>query len=132
LGAFSAVNTEIAGYIHGVDAFALPLDNGIHLNNSSLASIATYGKPVIGTRGPAADGEIVDGENALLCRPKEPEELAHAIERLIDDPGLLRQLSKGSRSLASRNFDWNEAVARTLDALLPPGHELSRNGSELS
>lgn len=116
VGAFSAVNADVAGYIHAADAFVLPFDNGIHLNNSSLATLASYGVPVVTTRE-HTDRALVDQENVLLCPPRDPAAIADAISKLIKRPELATKLRLGALALARDYFNWDTALQRTLNCL---------------
>ena len=93
VGAFSAVDDDVAGYIHAADAFVLPFDNGIHLNNSSLATLASYGVPIVATKK-HTDRALVDQENVLLCPPRDPAAIAEAINKLIEHPELASKTAR--------------------------------------
>ena len=124
--AFSAVNDDVAASIHAADAFVLPFDNGIHLNNSSLATLASYGVPIVATKK-HTDRALVDQENVLLCPPRDPAAIADAIRKLIDHPELAARLRAGARALARDYFDWDTALQRTLNSLTAtPARESSR------
>jgi glycosyltransferase involved in cell wall biosynthesis len=51
---------------------------------------------------------MMDGENGLLCPPKDPSSLAGAIRALVDDEPLRRRLA--SRARASVLAEYDEAV----------------------
>ena len=116
-GSFSAVNDDVAGSIQAADAFVLPFDNGIHLNNSSLATLASYGVPIVATKE-HTDRALIDQENVLLCPPRDPAALAEAIKKLIDHPELAAKLRVGARTLARDYFNWDTAIERTLNCLM--------------
>ena len=125
-GGFSAVNDDVAASIHAADAFVLPFDNGIHLNNSSLATLASYGVPIVATKE-HTDRALVDQENVLLCPPRDPAAIADAIRKLIDYPELATKLRTGARALARDYFDWDTALQHTLNSLTAaPVRESSR------
>ena len=115
-GAFSAVTDDVAASIHAADAFVLPFDNGIHLNNSSLATLASYGVPVIATKE-HTDRALVDQDNVLLCPPRDPAAIAEAINKLINHPELAVKLRGGALTLARAYFSWDTALQRTLNSL---------------
>lgn len=57
-----------------------------------------------------------DGENALLVSPREPKDLARAIERVVADPDLRRRLARrGAQDAAA--FNW-ERVADSFEVAL--------------
>jgi glycosyltransferase involved in cell wall biosynthesis len=69
------------------------------------------GLPVVCSGGSAL--AEVAGDAALLVDPHDPTGLAHAMERLLEEATLARELRR--RGLErSRLFDWNDTAARTL------------------
>jgi glycosyltransferase involved in cell wall biosynthesis len=55
---------------------------------------------------------IRDGDNGLLVPPADPEKLADAIDRILQDPALLEKITAGSRR-SREELSWMR-VARTL------------------
>jgi glycosyltransferase involved in cell wall biosynthesis len=104
-------------YLRAADAFVLPMDVGVQLNNSSVAAAAAHGLPIVATRGSRLEAAFVDRENILLCPPKDPELMSAAIEALVDDPALKERLSAGSRRLAEEWFSWPRAIDRIMEAV---------------
>ncbi len=69
------------------------------------------GLPVVCSTGSALSE--VAGEDALLVEPRDPNAIAQAIERLLDDHGLAADLRRRGRE-RSRQFDWDRTAAQTL------------------
>jgi polysaccharide biosynthesis protein PslF len=113
-GSYSWDNDEASVYLRAADACVLPFDTGVHLNNSSFASAASHGLPMITTRSEMLDQPFIDQENVFLCPPKNPEAIAAAIETLIDNPNLRRDLRQGALELAQEWFSWESAIDRTI------------------
>jgi glycosyltransferase involved in cell wall biosynthesis len=114
-------------YLRAADVCVLPFRKGIHLNNSSVASVTAHGLPLVSTRGELVESAFVDAENVLLCQPESPGELAGAIERVMDDRELRERLAAGASRLGADWFSWDRAVGRTLEACRLPTPE-SRAG----
>jgi glycosyltransferase involved in cell wall biosynthesis len=58
------------------------------------------GLPIICSRRAGAAGDIaVEGTNAILVEPEDVDEIAAALTRLIEEPGLRDRLAAGSRSI---------------------------------
>jgi colanic acid/amylovoran biosynthesis glycosyltransferase len=75
------------------------------------------GTPVIGSHH-AGIGEAIEHERTgFLVPEQDPEALAAALRRLIDDPGLRRQLGENARSAAVEHFDMFKQ-SRRLEARL--------------
>ncbi|RLG32836.1 glycosyltransferase family 1 protein, partial [Methanosarcinales archaeon] len=60
-------------------------------------------------------GICVDGVNALIVRPKDPENIAEAMLRLVEDEELRRRLGKNGEELVMSNFSLDKVVMSTLD-----------------
>lgn len=76
------------------------------------------GRPVVAT-GRGGSGEYLrDGENALLFEAGDGAELAAAVRRLADDPGLRARLVAAGKETAPRHTEdqFNAAVLRELEA----------------
>lgn len=107
-----STETDGSRYLRASDICVLPFDNGVQMNNSSFAAAAAHGLPILTTAGSAVETPIVNGENVLLCPPKDPAEMARAMERLVTDPDLRRRLARGAGVLAAEWFDWDRVVER--------------------
>lgn len=104
-------NRELAALYRRASLFAFPsLDEGFGI---PVIEAMANGVPVI-TSDRSALAEI-SGEAALHVDPASTEELAHALQTLMDQPGLRRELI--TRGLAwSARFTWSRAVDATWNA----------------
>lgn len=71
------------------------------------------GTPVI-TSSTSCMPEVA-GDAALLVDPSDDDALAHAMARMVDDPGLCSRLREAGL-VRARRFSWAEAARRTLDS----------------
>ena len=77
-------------------------------------------KPVIATNTGGTPEIITDGKNGLLYRPGDFLQLADQIQRIIDDPKLLRIIASNGKRFAEKKFSkenysriyYNEMVSR--------------------
>jgi len=104
------------------------------------------GRPLVATTMGGIPEVVADGETGLLVPPGDPAALAHALERLIDDPALRRRLGDAGRERAVRLYDhhvvaeqnlalYMEAVERRIapgHAALAPSHGRSATGRAAS
>jgi glycosyltransferase involved in cell wall biosynthesis len=60
---------------------------------------------------PSSREFLRDGENALLVPPGDPDALAAALQRLIQDPGLAEQLARNAYDEAPR-YSWDARASR--------------------
>jgi glycosyltransferase involved in cell wall biosynthesis len=58
----------------------------------------TRGRPVIASAVGGNPDMVTDGENGLLVRPGDPDDLAAAMARLLDDPQLRARLGEAGRA----------------------------------
>lgn len=63
------------------------------------------GVPTIGTNAGGVGEIITNGHDGLLVEPKNPEALAAAIAKLIDDPALANTLAANGRKTIVERFD---------------------------
>ncbi len=109
-----------SAYLRGADVAVLPFDYGVDLNNSSFAAVAAHALPTITTSGPIKDDVFVDGDNVLLCPPKDPAAVAAAMERVLVDAGLRQRLRAGIEALSEHWFSWEVGIDRTIQAINAP------------
>jgi glycogen(starch) synthase len=69
--------------------------------------------PIVASRTGGIPDVIEDGVNGILVPPDEPEELAHAINRLLADRDLARRLSEGAQE-RGKDYDWEVLAERVL------------------
>ncbi len=65
---------------------------------------AAFGKPLVGTRIGGTPEAVEDKRTALLVERNDPQALALAISRLLDDADLRQSLGAGARALATERF----------------------------
>ncbi len=81
----------------------------------SIIEAMMAGLPVVATKVGGVPELVEDGITGFLVPPKDPEALAQALQKLIDDPELRKRMGQASREKALREF--------TLDRML---HETER------
>ena len=70
------------------------------------------GAPIVATRVGGVPELVHDGEHALLVGPQDPEALAAALERLLDDPALAQRLGAAARARQRAEYDLDVVVHR--------------------
>jgi FkbM family methyltransferase len=115
-GTFTWDSDEGSLFLRGGDACVLPFDYGVTLNNSSLAAAATHGLPVIATELPSGRDESLEhGSNIYLCRPKDSDALAEAIELVSSSCDFQNQLRAGIMAMAQEWYTWEKFGDRLAD-----------------
>lgn len=132
---------DVRDFLALMDIFVLP--SWREGQPVSAIEAAAMGKPLILTNIRGCREVARDGVEALLVPPRDPENLAAAIGRLVRDRGLRDRLGRAARDRAFACFDEQKisgklaALYRTLlkrkGILPPPGHATAddRRGSSL-
>lgn len=81
----------------------------------SLLEAAACGRPIITTDMPGCREIAIDGLNGILVRPKDPGQLAEAIERLANDPAGRKRMGKAGRVLVESQFSERIVIGQILD-----------------
>ena len=92
---FLGQRDDIPDLLAALDIFVLPS----HSEGVSLALLEAMaaGLPVIATAVGGLPEVVTDGVNGLLIPPQDPEALAQALARLLDDPALAKKLGENAR-----------------------------------
>jgi glycosyltransferase involved in cell wall biosynthesis len=68
--------------------------------------------PVVSTRVGGIPEAVVDGLTGILVAPKNEQQLADALIKLINDPGLRNQMGKAGRKHVLKNYEWNTILTK--------------------
>lgn len=96
--------------ISAADVVLLPYDSPEQVTSGVLIEAVTAGKPVVSTCFPHAV-ELLGGGAGLLVERQDPAGIAHALHRVVTEPGLSARMSSHSAALAPQLL-W-PAVARS-------------------
>jgi glycosyltransferase involved in cell wall biosynthesis len=107
---------DIGAYFRAADIFVLP-SHSEGMSNALLEAMAC-GLPAVATRVGAAETMIEHGRNGVLVDPADPEGLAQALGRLIEDPGTRRSMGLAAAASIKDRFDIRGVVDRIEAAYL--------------
>lgn len=79
-----------------------------------LIEAMSHGKPVVASRLGGIVDAVEDGETGVLVPPNDPDALARALLRVVEDPGLAARLGEAGRERARRLFSWEGVAERHL------------------
>jgi glycosyltransferase involved in cell wall biosynthesis len=79
------------------------------------AEAMACGAPVVATTAGAFPEVIEDGVSGLLVRPRDAGALADALDRLLSDWVLRRQLGRAATKRIVEQFSWRETAVHTLE-----------------
>jgi glycosyltransferase involved in cell wall biosynthesis len=97
--------TALTALLRQVDMVLLPYDSTVKVSSGVLVEAVAAGRPVIATGFPQAR-ELLAGGAGLVVPHRDPWAMAHAIRRVLTEPGLAAQMADRCASLAP-GFDWN-------------------------
>lgn len=106
-------DAEAAAALAAVDVCVLPYRRN-SVGRSALATALSLGRPTVLAGSPAEIAPLEPGVHVASVPRRKPEELAYAIERLLDDPAERAGLgARGER--AAQLFAWPRIAATALE-----------------
>ncbi len=104
---------EVRAYFGRATVNVLP---SIWCENSPVTCYESYvaGLPMVASRIAGLPAMVVEGETGLLAEPRDPEDLADKIVRVLEDDELHARLSEGCRK-AHAHFTRERHMARILE-----------------
>ena len=111
---------QIRERLAGAGAAIIPLPDRLmsryFTSPLKLFDYMAAGVPIVATDVPALREVLVDGENALLVPPGDPEALAGAIDWILGDPALAERLRR--RAFAEvADYTWERRAERIIEAV---------------
>ena len=103
-------HAEVPAYLASADAFVSPA-TGQESFGIVLVEAMAAGVPVVATDIAGYREVVRDGIDGLLVRSGDPEVLAEALGRVLEEPDLASRLSAAGRERAS-GFDWDQVAPR--------------------
>jgi mannosylfructose-phosphate synthase len=103
---------EIGDFYCACDAFVFPNENQTW--GLAVLEAMACGRPVLVSRGAAVHEVLTDGKDSLLFSPRNPEELAARIQKLMDQPPLRAKIAQEGMDLVRTKFTW-EQFARQIE-----------------
>ncbi|WP_172136080.1 glycosyltransferase family 4 protein [Adlercreutzia sp. ZJ473] len=107
---------DVRPFLEKCSAFVLPSYYGEGTPKGCLEAMAV-GRAVITTDSVGCREVVRDGGNGFLVPPRDPEAIAEAMIRLIDDPALAARMGEESRRMAEELFDVrkvNDVICETM------------------
>jgi glycosyltransferase involved in cell wall biosynthesis len=105
----SVPHEKIANYLSCADIFIRPsYSEGL---GSAFLEAMIAGVPIIGTPVGGITDFLIDGKTGLFCKPGDPESIAHATSKLLENASLRQQLIDEAQILVSTSYTWNSIAA---------------------
>jgi D-inositol-3-phosphate glycosyltransferase len=106
---------QLPYYMLSSDVVVLPYKR-MSGHSSVLFLAYQYSRPVIATTVGGLQEAVDDGISGYLCRPEDPEDLAHCIEVAMVDKERLEEMGKSGNRLFLEKYSW-EAIGEDTIAL---------------
>ncbi|MDP3934669.1 MAG: glycosyltransferase family 4 protein [Candidatus Giovannonibacteria bacterium] len=103
---------DAAKYLKAFDIFVLP--SVTEALGYVLIEAGHAGLPVAATKTGGIPWIIKDGESGILVPTKNPEAIAEALKKLLDDDGLRKRMGKKNRELISQKFSFEKMLKETV------------------
>jgi glycosyltransferase involved in cell wall biosynthesis len=105
---FAGYRRDIPAVMAAFDIFAFPS----HAESFGVVLIEAMAmeRPVVSTNCDGVLDIVVDGETGLYVHPRNAEELATALARLIEDPLLRQRMGKAGRKRVEELFDQRKQI----------------------
>jgi glycosyltransferase involved in cell wall biosynthesis len=98
--------TDVRPYMAEASVYVLPSYR--EGTPRTVLEAMSMGRPVITTDTPGCRQTVNDSENGFLIPVKDVQALVQAMERFIEDPGLIDQMGPKGRDLAVEKYDVNK------------------------
>ncbi len=110
--AFLGFRQDVPQFLSALDAYVLPSrDEGL---GTAILEALAVGLPVVATRVGGIPESVIHERTGLLVPPDNPEALAAAMRRIMDEPALRETLPAGAREHIRANFTEDVLVEKTL------------------
>jgi glycosyltransferase involved in cell wall biosynthesis len=108
-------NEDVVPYYHASDVFALASVARSEAFGIVQIEAMAAGVPVVNTRLDSGVPFVsLDGQTGLTVPPADPEALAAALNRLLDDPNLRRSFGEQARARARNEFSLETMISRMM------------------
>jgi len=107
---FVGTVTDVKPRLHAACVYVLPSrSEGLSV---ALLEAMACGLPVVATRSGGPSDVVEDGINGLLVAPEDPEALARAVNKILDDPHLARRLGREARKTVEKKYSLQSVTDR--------------------
>ncbi len=104
---------DLPRYYRTADVFCTPATGGESFGIVLLEAMAC-GTPIVASRNPGYASVMQDGAQGLLVRPKDDQDLAGALVRMINDRPMREEMGRKGREY-SADFSWPRVAGRIMD-----------------
>ncbi|HXK40857.1 MAG TPA: glycosyltransferase family 4 protein [Candidatus Paceibacterota bacterium] len=109
-------NDELPALLNSADVFVYPsrrVGGWEEQFGYAMAEASACGVPVVATKTGSIDEVVVDGKSGILVEPNNSEQLAEAMNKILSDSNLAKQMGEFGRNYVVENFS-HEVIAKKI------------------
>ncbi|MBV9788882.1 MAG: glycosyltransferase family 4 protein [Chloroflexi bacterium] len=106
-------HAEVPAFLRSLAVFAMP--SRAEAFGVAALEAQVCGLPVVASHVGGLPEVVRDGETGLLVPPEQPQALAHALLKLIEDPQLRARMGETGREWVRARYDWRTNVEQMLE-----------------
>lgn len=113
-------NDELPALLNSADVFvypSVPLGGWEEQFGYAMAEASACDVPVVASRTGSIDEVVIDGKSGILVEPKNPERLAEAVNKIVSNQELAKQMGEYGRKYIIENFS-HQVVAQKIGSFL--------------
>jgi len=103
---------KVPEYVAQMDVMVMPSIYESETFGVAAAEAEAIGVPVVATNVGGIPEAVADGVTGILVPPRDPQALASAVLRLIEEPALWETMSREGPKFIAANFDWETNAAK--------------------
>lgn len=123
-------HAQLPAYYKVSDIFVRP--SIIEGFGNAFVEAFAAGIPVVATPVGGIPDFLTDGVTGVFCKVRDPESVAFAVKRYLDDPILVAHVVKSAKELVVQKYDWSiiarDMKTRVFEPCLPAGRALMKRG----
>ncbi|MBX2866346.1 glycosyltransferase family 4 protein [Candidatus Kaiserbacteria bacterium] len=100
--------SEVTLYRRASDIFVMP-SRSEGLGNAGLSAMASR-LPMIATREGGLAEYVVDGETGWVVKKDSPEDIARAIQDVLNNPEKVEKITESARKMVLEKYDWDKVA----------------------
>ncbi|OGY46580.1 MAG: hypothetical protein A3J65_01255 [Candidatus Buchananbacteria bacterium RIFCSPHIGHO2_02_FULL_45_11b] len=99
-------NADLPKYYNLADVAVLPSVDKSEAFGLALVEAMACAKPVVASNLAGVRSMVFDGQNGLLAKIKDPDDLAGKINYFLENPEIARQFGEAGRRKVEEKYDW--------------------------
>jgi len=118
--------SEVSGLLTRCHLGVFPFRDGLSGKNSSFWSVLHHATPALTTSGAGLPAGLKDGENVLLARPRDADDLASRMAWAMDHRASLAAVGEGGRHYVEDLLGWSKLTESTVRAFGATLHQAGK------